>query len=89
MEAAKLIERTFPVYPESARSAGLQGLVVLEADITPEGVPTDLKVISSPGDDLGKAAVDAVQKWRYKPTLLNGNPVEVVTTISVDFRLQD
>jgi TonB family protein len=89
VEAAKLIEQPPPVYPESARTAGLQGVVILQAAFSPRGVPEDLKVISSPGDDLSKAALDAVRHWRYQPTLLNGDPIEVVTTITVDFRLQD
>jgi TonB family protein len=89
--AAKLIAGTHvsPEYPESARAKGIEGLVTLEATISADGVPTDIKVISSPDDSLTTAATDAVKQWRYQPTLLNGEPVEVVTTIAVDFRLQN
>jgi TonB family protein len=91
VEDAKLIDgtQTPPVYPESARAEGRQGVVLIQAEISPEGVPEDLKVIGSPGDDLSKAALQAISQWRYQPTLLNGEPVAVVTTITVDFRLED
>lgn len=89
VEAAKLIENRPPEYPESAKARGAQGMVVLEATIAADGTPENFKVISSPDDDLTKAALDAVIKWRYQPTLLNGDPVEVVTTVAVNFTLQD
>ena len=90
VEGAKLIENSpQPVYPESARSKGVQGLVLLEATISAEGVPTNLKVLSSPSEDLSQAAEDAVRQWRYQSTLLNGDPIAVLTTIAVDFRLED
>ena len=89
VQAAKLIESPPPVYPESARSQGLQGVVLLQATISSEGVPSDFRVLGSPGEDLTKAALDAVAQWRYQPTLLNGEPVEVVTTITVNFQLQN
>ncbi len=91
VEDAKLVQgtRVPPQYPESSKANGIEGLVVLEATISADGTPTDLKVVSSPDDSLSKAALEAVKQWRYQPTLLNGDPVEVVTTIDVDFRLQN
>jgi TonB family protein len=90
VEGAKLIENSpQPVYPESARTRGIQGLVLLEATISAEGVPMDLKVLSSPSEDLSQAAEDAVRQWKYHSTLLNGDPIAVLTTIAVDFRLED
>jgi TonB family protein len=91
VEAAKLVEgsQVPPEYPQAARDKGIGGLVVMEATISPEGTPTDLKVISSPDDSLSKAALDAVSRWKYQPTLLNGEPVGVITTITVNFQLQD
>jgi TonB family protein len=89
VQAAKLIEGAQPSYPAAAKSRGVQGAVVLEATISAEGGVADLKVISSPDDDLAKASLDAVREWRYQPTLLNGDPVQVVTTVSVNFTLQD
>lgn len=76
-----------PTYPPSAKAAGIQGTVVLDATITKEGVPVDLRVVSSPSDDLTQASLDAVRQWRYKPVLLNGEPVEVETTININFTL--
>jgi TonB family protein len=88
--AAKLIESTHvsPEYPQAAKDNGIEGLVVLQATLSADGTPTELKVVSSPDDSLSKAALDAVSQWRYQPTLLNGEPVGVVTTITVDFNLQ-
>jgi TonB family protein len=87
--AAKLIEDTRgPLeYPESARKQGIEGPVTLEVTISAEGVPTEVKVVSSPDDSLSKAAIDAVRQWRYRPTLLNGEPIEVLTTVVVDYHL--
>lgn len=76
-----------PRYPPSAKAAGIQGTVVLDATITTEGVPVDLRVVSSPSNDLTQASIDAVRQWRYRPTLLNGEPVEVETTININFTL--
>jgi TonB family protein len=89
VQAGKLIEQKEPAYPESARVRGIEGAVLLEAVISMEGIPLNWKVLSSPDPDLSQAAIDAVRQWRYEPTLLNGEPIEVVTTISVRFRLED
>ena len=89
VQAGKLVEQRKPDYPESARLRGIEGAVLLEAVISMEGVPLNWKVVSSPDPDLSQAAIDAVRQWRYEPTLLNGEPIEVVTTISVRFRLED
>jgi TonB family protein len=89
VEAAKLIKRVQPVYPESARSVGVQGTVVLHAVIGMDGRPLSLRVMNSQVDpDLARSAVEAVSQWRYTPTLLNGEPIEVDTTITVNFTLQ-
>ncbi|MGH9471067.1 MAG: TonB family protein [Terriglobia bacterium] len=87
VEATKLVKLVRPAYPERAREQGIQGTVTLEAVISKEGVPLDLKIVQSPSPALATAARDAVQQWRYQPTLLNGEPIEVVTTISLMFRL--
>ncbi len=89
IEAAKLIAATHPQYPESVRAKGIQGEVLLEAVISKGGVPISLTVITSPDAALSQSALDAVKTWRYKPTLLNGMPIEVATTIAVDFQLRD
>jgi periplasmic protein TonB len=81
-----LLDRVMPVYPPIARQAGIQGTVVLEATISTSGTIKDLRVISGPAM-LQQAAIDAVSRWRYRPYLLNGQPVEVETTVSVVFNL--
>ena len=73
-----------PHYPEAARSMRLQGAVVLEALIGKDGAVKNLKVVTG-HSMLAKAAVDAVRQWRYKPYLLNGQPVSVETQITVKF----
>lgn len=88
VEAAKLIKKVQPVYPESAKSAGVQGTVVLHAVIGTDGEPLSLRIMNSQVDpDLARSAVEAVSQWRYTPTLLNGNPIEVDTTITVNYSL--
>jgi len=88
VEAAKLIKKVQPIYPESAKSAGVQGTVVLHAVIGMDGKPLSLRIMNSQVDpDLARSAVEAVSQWRYTPTLLNGDPIEVDTTITVNYSL--
>ena len=86
IEAAKLILRVQPVYPPLAIQSRIQGNVVLHAIIGKDGEVTELQVLSG-HPLLVKAALDAVRQWRYSPTLLSGQPVEVETTITVSFVL--
>jgi protein TonB len=81
-----LLEKTVPQYPTIAKEAHIQGTVVLQATISQNGLIQNLRVISGP-PLLQQAAIDAVRSWRYKPYLLNGEPVEVETTINVVFNL--
>ncbi|MGA9811951.1 MAG: TonB family protein [Terriglobales bacterium] len=75
-----------PEYPEDARQAGVQGTVVLNAVVNPQGAVTGVKFVSGP-EQLSPAAIDAVRWWRYEPYLVNGEPATVETTVAVDFRL--
>ncbi len=84
--AASIITQTRPVYPALARQARIQGNVVLHAIIDKEGKVAQLEVVSG-HPLLVQAALDAVKQWRYKPTQLNGDPVEVDTTITVTFTM--
>jgi protein TonB len=77
-----------PVYPAIAQAAKVEGKVILEAVINERGVVERVKVLRSV-PLLDAAAVDAVQKWRYTPTLLNGSPVSVLMTITLHFTLHD
>jgi peptidyl-prolyl cis-trans isomerase A (cyclophilin A) len=81
-----LVSKTQPVYPIDAKQAGVSGTVVLSAVIGKDGTVKDLQVVSGP-DLLQQAAFDAVKMWRYRPYLLNGEPVEVRTTVNVIFIL--
>ena len=76
-----------PVYPAAARAAHIQGLVVLEATIDVHGQVDAIRVLKSP-PLLDQAAIDAVRQWRFTPTLLNGIPVPVIMTVTVNFALQ-
>jgi protein TonB len=78
------ISRPDPVYPPIARAAHVQGVVVLQATISKTGAIENLKVLSGP-PMLTQAAIDAVSRWRYKPYMLSGEPVEVETTVQVNF----
>ncbi len=84
--AASILSQTRPVYPALARQARIQGSVVLHAIIDKDGKVAQLEVVSG-HPLLVQAALDAVKQWRYKPTLLNGDPVEVDTTITVTFTM--
>ncbi len=84
--AAKVINRTTPVYPPLARQTRISGTVRLHAIIAKDGTVQQLEVMSG-HPLLVQAALDAVRQWRYQPTLLNGEPVEVDTTVDVIFSL--
>ena len=84
--AASIIQQTRPLYPALARQARIQGSVVLHAIIDKDGKVAQLEVISG-HPLLVQSALDAVKQWRYKPTQLNGDPVEVDTTITVTFTM--
>lgn len=86
VQAAKLIVGPKPAYPPLARTARAQGTVRIQAIIQRDGTIGHLQVLSGP-PLLVNAAIEAVQKWRYQPTLLNGEPVEVITEIEVNFAL--
>ena len=85
--AAKNIHKVRPNYPREAKEKGIQGTVRMEAIIGRDGRTLDLKVLS--GDPLlVDAATKTVRKWRYKPTTIRGQAVEVVTEIDVNFSLR-
>src|SRR5580700_1798701 len=86
VQAAKMVRQIMPVYPPIAKTAHIAGTVVLHAVIAKDGSVEDLQYVSGP-PLLMKSAMDAVRQWRYQPTQLNGDPVEVDTTISVVFTL--
>ncbi len=83
----KKIRDVKPAYPPDALAAGVQGIVIMEAVIATDGTVKDVQILRSvPG--LDQAAVDAVRQWMFVPTTLNGVPVEVLMTVTVNFTLQ-
>jgi protein TonB len=80
------VNKVLPAYPAIARAAGISGTVVLAATISRTGTIENLRVVSGP-EMLRQSALDAVKQWSYKPYLLNGQPVEVETTVNVVFSL--
>ena len=81
-----LIKKVTPNYPQLAKQARIQGTVVLQAEISKEGTIQNLQLISG-HPMLAPAAIEAVRQWRYKPYLLNGEPVAVETQVVVNFSL--
>jgi protein TonB len=81
-----LVSRVEPVYPPAAKAANIQGVVILELVIGTDGTVIEGRVLRSIAL-LDQAALDAVVQWRYEPTLLNGAPVEVIATVTVNFSL--
>jgi len=86
VQAANLIRKVQPVYPPLAKQARIQGTVRFTAIIGKDGTIQNLQLVSG-HPLLLEAARSAVSQWQYKPTLLNGEPVEVVTQIDVNFTL--
>ena len=88
IQEPKKLKNVPPVYPEEARKARVQGVVILECTISPEGTVTDVRVLRGI-PLLDQAAIDAVKQWVYTPTLLEGKPVPVIMTVTVNFKLFD
>lgn len=82
----KLISSVMPVYPFAAREANVQGDVVIDTQIGPNGSVTHMKVISGP-TMLRQAAQDALRRWKYQPSQLDGKPVAVQMLVTIRFRL--
>jgi TonB family protein len=88
VQAANLLEQAKPVYPADLQAQGIEGTVLLSAVISKAGIPHSLTVQNSAVNQaFVNAAMNAVSQWRYRPTLLNGEPIEVITTVEVDFKL--
>jgi protein TonB len=86
VEEGLILQKTRPVYPPIAIAAHVQGTVILAANISKGGAIENLRVVSGPAM-LQQSAVNAVGTWRYRPYLLDGQPVEVETTVNVVFTL--
>jgi len=86
VQQGNLVNRVNPAYPPIAKAARISGTVILQAEISKQGTIENLHVLSG-HPMLVQSALDAVKQWRYKPYLLNGEPVPVETTITVNFTL--
>ena len=86
-QAPTKVTNVDPRYPPVAQAARVQGVVILEAVIGPDGRVTDVKVLRSV-PLLDEAAIEAVRQWTYTPTLLNGVAVPVIMTVTVNFQLR-
>ncbi|MFN2385134.1 MAG: TonB family protein [Thermoanaerobaculia bacterium] len=87
VKAPQLTNKVEPSYPEAARKARMEGVVILEAIITASGSVEDVRVLKSVNPLLDSAAQRAVQQWRYRPATLNGRAVRVYLTVTVTFNL--
>ena len=85
--SGNLLTKAVPVYPPEAKKAKIQGTVVLSVVIGDDGNVKNIQVVSGP-DELQQSSIDAVRQWTYKPYLLNGEPVEVKTTVNVIYMLK-
>jgi protein TonB len=85
--AIKYVYKGESAVPPEARQARIEGVVILSVVIAKDGTISDIKVISASDPRLLPGVLDAVKQWVYKPTLLNGEPVEVITTVTVNFSL--
>ena len=83
--AANLIHQVKPVYPKDAKKQHITGTVLLHAIIAQDGTMKNVEYVSGP-PELTDSAIEAVKKWRYKPTLLRGEPIEVDTAIAVVYK---
>jgi protein TonB len=88
VQAAKIVRQVTPLYPPPAKQARISGTVRIEAVIGRDGMIQSLHVMSG-HPWLAQAALDAVRQWVYRPTLLNGEAVEVLTQIDVNFKLAE
>lgn len=86
VQQANLISKVTPAYPAEAKQDRIQGKVTLQVIINKDGHVEEVSVLEGP-DVLVQAAVEAVRQWVYRPTLLNGEPVKVQTTVDVNFTL--
>lgn len=87
VRAPELLRRVDPQYPEAARKARIEGVVILDAVIAASGEVEEVRVLRSAGKLLDDAAARALRQWTYRPATLNGRAVRVLLTVTVDFRV--
>ena len=87
VQASKMVKMVRPVYPPEAKAAGVQGTVRMRAIVGKEGDVIGLTLLMAPSPELARSAMEAVNQWKYTPTLLNGAPVEIQTEVDVNYTL--
>jgi TonB family protein len=87
VRAPRMVRHVDPVYPEEAKAAGVSGVVIIDIKIGTDGSVAAASVLRSI-PQLNQAALDAVYQWEFEPTVLNGEPVEVLMTVTVNFTLK-
>jgi protein TonB len=87
VRAPEILRRVEPQYPEAARKARIEGVVILDAVIAASGEVEEVRVIRSAGTLLDDAAAEALRRWTYRPATLNGRAVRVLLTVTVSFRV--
>lgn len=87
IQTANLIHRVEPIYPPEVKSVGVSGTVILHIVVSTDGSVEQVEFVSGP-QELMAAAMSAVKQWRYRPTRLNGEPVEVDTTVTLAFSIE-
>ena len=87
VKAPVIVNKVEPVYPEVARKARISGIVIVECTINKNGDVTDVHVLKPLPFGLDQAAADAVRRWKFKPGTLNGQPVDVLFNLTVNFKL--
>ncbi|MEW5900094.1 MAG: energy transducer TonB, partial [Acidobacteriota bacterium] len=83
----KIIKKVDPVYPEAARKAGIQGIVLLEARTDEKGNVVQVRVLKSI-PELDQAAIDALRQWKYEPCVIDGKPAGIAFSVTVQFALK-
>jgi TonB family protein len=83
-----LIKQVHPIYPADAKAEGVQGTVILQLQVSEEGVPEFVRVVRSVDDRLDRSAIDAVEQWRYAPARRDGEPVRVELTCTINYTLR-
>ena len=87
LEPPERMHYVAPQYPELARRARMEGFVILQATIDKQGNVQNVETLRGLGLGLEDAAIEAVKQWIYTPTIYNGRPVDVLLTVTVDFKL--
>ena len=83
--AQRVVHRLDPVYPEAARQAGIRGAVILNVIVATDGTVKTMRPLSGP-QELTQSAMDAVRWWKFQPSVVDGSPVEVETTVAIEYR---